>query len=63
MGHKQSFTPILPECLLLGVKRTSNEWMAGTEKQAQGRVFGLLVAGVRLSNYMQIEIALFPVVA
>ena len=30
---------------------------------AQGRVFVFLVAGARLSNYMQIEIEPFPLVA
>ncbi len=30
---------------------------------AHGRVFGFLVAGARLSNYMQIKVEPFPLVA
>jgi hypothetical protein len=63
-GHKQSFTPILPECLHLGVKRTSITGIAGKKKagpiNGTGSVF--LVAGARLSNYMQIEVEPFPLV-
>jgi hypothetical protein len=35
----------------------------GKNNPALGRVFGFLVAGARLSNFMQIEIYLFPLVA
>jgi hypothetical protein len=47
----------------LGVKRTAIERKAGKKNPAHGRVLGFLVAGARLSNFMQIEIHLFPLVA
>jgi hypothetical protein len=48
----------------LGVKRTSITGIAGKKKagpiNGTGSVF--LVAGARLSNYMQIEVEPFPLV-
>ena len=37
-------------------------WRA-QKNPAHGRAFGFLVAGARLSNYMQIDIEPFPLVA
>ena len=45
MGHKQTISPILAECLLPGVKRTSYVNLPGTKSPAHGRAFGFPGSG------------------
>ncbi len=44
-GSLAALLPIVAECPLPGVKRTSNEWMAGTKNPAHGRVFSFPGSG------------------
>jgi len=52
-----------PRVSLLGVMKTSIERLTDKKNPVHGRVFSFLVAGARLSNYMQIDMEPFPLVA